>query len=292
MSSPTSGLPATLGHALADWLSKSHDCEARETNDGECWINLKHNSRIDCQPDVYSAACLYQITKYVLVEPIIRIVPIKDKIRLEIATHNANLTKVTHYHWWDLSDPVQLESVLAKMTSAVELRARPALPAGKILVVLQNAWSSLARDSWPYESWVKALRASRSGRRLRVLLGDDWAGLRFGNTTPKIATESGQKLVPDLKHLRRLLKCEAPDVVLACGDQAAEVLKTTWRGNLICVPHPASRVLTDYLYTLARWCVLHAGLPAPKPTRLQLKQGKGSVQIAVIGGTTADVDRC
>lgn len=142
----------------------------------------------------------------------------------------------------------------------------------KVLAVLQNAWAHEARPSWRYDSWVRALKRSRSGVRLRRLFGDAFEGIVFGNTTPLVGAGPDSVLPPDVGHVRALIGRTKPSVVVALGLQAEGVLKEEWQGPLLCLPHPASRVLTNALLEAARCRLFGAGVPAG---RVAFRQRKG-----------------
>jgi hypothetical protein len=70
---------------------------------------------------------------------------------------------------------------------------------------LQNAYSAgYAGGRWPRRAWLRALWASRSGRRLRVLAAAA-AGVRlwFGNATPAVGAHPDSRLPADPTHVRR-----------------------------------------------------------------------------------------
>lgn len=149
------------------------------------------------------------------------------------------------------------------------------------LVLLQNAWARTARGAAYMRAnrsvWLRATAASRSGCRLKVMLGDDCFGrddVEFGNTTPRVGVGSDAKLPADLMHVRRLLETSSPSVVIACGKQAEEVALEVWNGALICVPHPAHRLLTDELYLRAK-ILLTGGTVG----RVALRQRRGYVDV-------------
>lgn len=139
------------------------------------------------------------------------------------------------------------------------------------IVFLQNAWSPVyAGLTWPRASWLRALKNSRSGQRLRLLL-DDFEICE--NTTPQVGCHSSSVFPPDLDHIRRILKRREPRVVVACGKQAEEALLELWDKALLIVPHPAYRVLTDSLYEHARICIERLDAK----TRMKLTQGRNRV---------------
>jgi len=128
-----------------------------------------------------------------------------------------------------------------------------------VIVFLQNAWSPVyAGGVWPRESWLTALKQSRSGKRLKRFVPDPRS---CHNTTPLVGSTPGSKLPPDLEHMRAILEEHQPCYVVACGKQAEAAtleLRSTateehhqsW--HLLIVPHPTSRVVTNALYERAR----------------------------------------
>jgi hypothetical protein len=137
----------------------------------------------------------------------------------------------------------------------------------KALIILQNAWlrpSSLAycqkmepkQPGYTRRLWEYALWQSRTGRRLEVLTGDRnrvWSDdepcwYYVDESTPVIGTTPSSRPPADPSHVRRLLDEHRPQVVVACGTQARDVVRPLWPGHLLAVPHPTHRVLTDALY--------------------------------------------
>jgi hypothetical protein len=147
-----------------------------------------------------------------------------------------------------------------------------------LVVFLQNAWSPFyAGRVWPRPSWLRALAASRSGKRLRLLIDDlDLCE----ETTPEVAPTPSGVCPPDYAHIRGVIERRRPRVVVACGKQAESSLLELWPGPLLAVPHPAHRLLTDALYREAR-AILEGGLTG----RTALRQGRaGIVRVELRGG--------
>lgn len=120
----------------------------------------------------------------------------------------------------------------------------------RLLVFLQNAWSPVyAGRRWPRESWLQALKESRTGLRLKSLI-DSFDVCE--NTTPIVGRTPRSSPPADLPYMRSLLVLHSPQVIVGCGRQAEEALLAIWDGPLLCVPHPASRVVTTGLYRAAR----------------------------------------
>jgi hypothetical protein len=120
-------------------------------------------------------------------------------------------------------------------------------------VLLQNAWAYRPErfpNGWPYDSWVWALRRSRTGQRLsRIFNESEWDGsnIAYGDTTPKIGNHSGSIFPPDIDYCTNLFNRFTPKVVIACGKQASKVASELWKSHLICMPHPACRIVTNVL---------------------------------------------
>lgn len=144
----------------------------------------------------------------------------------------------------------------------------------RLLVLLQNAWARRPMEHWDHDWWLDALRNCRTGGRLCRVVGEDWVGIEFDNTTPKVGVGSNSKLPPDDAHVLALLDRVRPNVVLACGDQAEKTAQRLWGGNLLCIPHPAMRVLTNALLDKARETLYG---PVPFAGRVALRQGKGFI---------------
>lgn len=145
----------------------------------------------------------------------------------------------------------------------------------RTVVFLQNAWSPhYAGKVWPRQSWLWALRESRSGQRLRLLI-DDFDVCE--NTTPEVGPFPSSICKPDYDHIEDTLNQRLPiDVVFACGEQAGLALDVAWKGHLIVVPHPAFRLLSNELYIVAR--KFSETLPKYPYKRVQFKQGKGKIE--------------
>jgi hypothetical protein len=123
--------------------------------------------------------------------------------------------------------------------------------ATRCLVILQNAWSPLyAGDIWPRESWLKALHACPTGRALRVIFPDQ-TGIEFDNTTAEVSEEPNGICEPDPSHITSAIDRFNPEYILACGKQAEKALVDLWPGKLVCIPHPAWRMMqTRYLHLI------------------------------------------
>lgn len=123
----------------------------------------------------------------------------------------------------------------------------------KVVVFLQNAWSPLYGGGvWPRESWLKALWRSRSGQRLSTLLREcPSVTVWVDNTTPIVGETPGSVVPPDQEHIRSVLAEQRPDVLVACGRQAADALHGLCSLPTLLLPHPAYRLLTNAVYVEA-----------------------------------------
>lgn len=120
----------------------------------------------------------------------------------------------------------------------------------RLLVFLQNAWSpEYAGKHWPRDQWLQALKESRTGVRLKRLV--DSLDV-CENTTPIVGATPRSCPPADLRYMLGLLILYSPTMVVGCGRQAEHALQEIWMGPLLCVPHPASRVVTTGLYCAAR----------------------------------------
>jgi hypothetical protein len=125
----------------------------------------------------------------------------------------------------------------------------------RVLVVLQNGYyarSELAQG-FQYHRWLREFLSSRSGSRMAVMFGGEHVlkGLRYCNTTPRLGNGPGSELSPDERHVRRILRRVRPHYTVACGTQAEDVVGRLCDGNVIAIPHPTYRLLTDRLLKAA-----------------------------------------
>ena len=143
----------------------------------------------------------------------------------------------------------------------------------KVFVFLQNAYSKEhAGKQWVNEEWRKALEASRTGQRLKILI-KGVSNYEIFNTTPVAAAKPDERLEPDDDYVRQVLD-RRPDLVVACGKQAIETIRRHWDGPRLGLPHPASRVLTNILLKRANWLIKHK---KHSLNPVILKQGKNQI---------------
>lgn len=140
----------------------------------------------------------------------------------------------------------------------------------RLVVLLQNAWSTLWTEDWHRPSWLAALRRCHSGRRLNRLLGDDWSDIHVDNTTSKVGDDPTSKLPPEPEYVTRMLAEHSPQAIIACGDQARETAVQLWAGKILAVPHPAYKMLTNKLLDEGRRLLRSLGFD-----RIGLRQRKG-----------------
>jgi hypothetical protein len=121
------------------------------------------------------------------------------------------------------------------------------------VVFLQNAWSPMyAGGTWPRRSWLPALHGSRSGQRLARIWTPPAEDVWYDNTTPEVSETADGLCKPNLDHMQGVLKARKPGLVVACGLQAKSVCQAIWRGRLLCMPHPAHRLLSNRHLELIR----------------------------------------
>lgn len=119
-----------------------------------------------------------------------------------------------------------------------------------MIIFLQNAWSPVyAGTAWPRRSWLRALDSSRSGQKVKILTSD----LSLVHNVAPICGKTPSSVTPvDRQHVGAIIDMCKPRVIVACGLVAEKTLREAWAGALLCLPHPAHRVLTNDLYKHAR----------------------------------------
>jgi hypothetical protein len=176
----------------------------------------------------------------------------------------------------------------------------------QLLIVLQNPWrKGRLRGGWSPGAWRREFLSSRSGVRLRSVLPEQghaqqW-DVHYANACPTLAKDADGAFEPCLPHLRRALKRVQPDVVMACGALAEQACAAAWDGPLVCVPHPAYRLVTTALYEAAREIVVNWGIFEEMPAwragfqknplaaaatarpRLALRQRRGRYEVVELG---------
>lgn len=155
----------------------------------------------------------------------------------------------------------------------------------KILTVLQNAYThkKLARPI-TYPVWFYLFCRCRSGQRFAKVF-DSLENVRelfknrqlhFCNTTAKWGVGSDSFLKADLRYLEGRLSDVNPELVISCGKAAEEALQGIWRGNLVSIPHPASRTVTNNLLTAAGKHIETLKVTdSTEPIRVAFRQNKG-----------------
>lgn len=122
------------------------------------------------------------------------------------------------------------------------------------LIILQNSYSYVyAGGIWPRSSWLRALDKSRSGKRLKTLtnLLPKNSRIWFDNTTPIVGDTPSSFVPPDYDHLSSLIKEKMPASIITCGVSAFKAVQKVFSGNIVAIPHPASRELRNVLYEKA-----------------------------------------
>ena len=117
---------------------------------------------------------------------------------------------------------------------------------------MQNAWSPVyAGGTWPRKSWLKALCKCRSGQRLRVILNNissEQFDVWFDNTTPIVGAHPDSVISPCPKHIKKVIKAQKPDIIIAFGQQAQLALLDLNVKIDIVTKHPANRTLKNIEY--------------------------------------------
>lgn len=146
------------------------------------------------------------------------------------------------------------------------------------IIFLQNAWflpetvdylKNKSEKVFEY-LWRYALAKSRSGKRLSLMVGD-LSEILIANASPEVGCCSSSRFPADLDHISKTLQKHKPTQVISCGEVASQAVRGLWTGDLLEVPHPASRVLTNELYLLA-------GSFVGRPGRWRFEQLRGSVK--------------
>lgn len=146
----------------------------------------------------------------------------------------------------------------------------------RVLVVLQNAYDKggLHKGHNP-EKWMHEFLGSRTGARLATMFSrselptTDLTKCHYVNTTDEIGFGASSKLPPDPQVVRRALHKLRPDMVVACGQQAEEVVLSLWPHDIVAIPHPAHRLLTNDLLRAAG-DVVRRHLTQRDPDRLRV----------------------
>lgn len=104
--------------------------------------------------------------------------------------------------------------------------------------------------------------------------------LIFRNVCPEWGLGVKSRLQPDKAYLIAQFDAFQPDLVIVCGQIAESACLSLWLGNLICMPHPASRSLTNVLLDDCARTV--ASFDPKVATRLAFRQNKGSHTIELL----------
>lgn len=148
-------------------------------------------------------------------------------------------------------------------------------PPRRVVAFLQNAWSPLyAGETWPRTSWLAALHASRSGKRLAVFAARcPDVVIHWDNVTPQVGPNPDSLLPPDLEHVRAVLETVNPDAVIAFGRSAVSAFADMTDRPVLLLPHPTYRVVTNRLFERAGRLVA-AGWTGS----VELRQDRGRVR--------------
>lgn len=140
---------------------------------------------------------------------------------------------------------------------------------GRGIPLMMEEWS----DEWRV-IWLWATARSRSGARLRLMLGQDCfeiPGFAFSDASPKVSYGSSAGYFKgDSEWVAAELAKFKPAVVVCCGNEATNTVTPLWQGPVMCVPHPTSRVVTNALYRDAGSMLMKRGFRR----RVRFLQGK------------------
>lgn len=126
-----------------------------------------------------------------------------------------------------------------------------------IVAFLQNPYSKVyAGGTWPRESWLRAFRLARSGKRLTKIFPRNEFEIWWDNTTAVVAPDPHIIIPPDELHITKVIFEQEPKLILAFGKQAGVSLRKLYDEDdapmynipLIIMPHPTYRVVTDQLF--------------------------------------------
>lgn len=146
-----------------------------------------------------------------------------------------------------------------------------------LVIFLQNSWSPYyAGSTWPRKSWLRALAASKSGKKLRLITSNLDV---CDNLTPIVGDRASSIVPPDTAYIVKVLARRKPSVVVGCGLVAEKVLPEIWDKHLLILPHPACRWLPDQLYRQGKemidLMVKHAGDQSPIRVKIWQLKGQG-----------------
>lgn len=94
----------------------------------------------------------------------------------------------------------------------------------------------------------RLLYNSYSGKRLVKCFGELLKDFFWEEASLEVGSVSSAKFPANHEHIRTVLDIRRPVLVIAFGTIASDALQEIWSGPLICLPHPAARVLRDQLY--------------------------------------------
>lgn len=101
--------------------------------------------------------------------------------------------------------------------------------------------------------------------------------VEWHNTTPRVGDTPDSLLPPDLAHVRGIVEANRGATFIACGRQAANVLRAAGVAPLLILPHPACRVVTNRLYEMAG-DELRDGIRGNSRGVVELRQLRGAVE--------------
>lgn len=119
----------------------------------------------------------------------------------------------------------------------------------KILAFLQNMYCDnpeLVKRIVTEDNWnrlvKKFLFQSFTGKRIIKAFGEELANrIIYDESTDEIADNPYSACKPNIVHIRWALHKHKPDIVITFGGIAYKSVSSVYKGELIRLPHPASR---------------------------------------------------
>lgn len=113
----------------------------------------------------------------------------------------------------------------------------------KLMIVLQNAYG--VEEGYEPSFEKESFRSCHTGRRLSKAIPEG-VETYIINASPKVGSESSSNFRPDKHYVSKRYREINPDIILACGNNAKEVIDSIdVNVPVIKMPHPAYRALKD-----------------------------------------------
>lgn len=158
----------------------------------------------------------------------------------------------------------------------------------QVLVLLQNAYTKGSlKQGWNYQRWFNEFSTSRSGQRISTVFEGQLKAPKYTNCTTKMGDNPDSLLVPMPSHVKSAISRVKPKILLACGAIAEDVAQQVWQGDLIVMPHPAFRVLTNSLLVAVREAICNRldqydNNSVDAPIRFKFAQERGKHKLFVL----------